>query len=89
MPISAPFIPPGQPSTEYLKPRAHRQPELKPAGATRHIQSTQGTTIQKTILLSLGEIAIPSNSKQQTQQVKQNGETDVYAPNERIRQAPS
>ena len=65
-----------------------RQPQRQPARVTRHTQSTQGTTIHKTIPSGLEEVAVLPNSQKQAQRVKQTGEIEECAPNERTRQKP-
>lgn len=51
-------------------------------------QSTQMPHLYKTILSRLGEIAIYSNSQEQTQKVRQNEEIEEYATNENTRKSP-
>lgn len=49
----------GNSSIKCMEPPAHASHSLsQPAKVTRHTQSTQGMTIHKTILSSLGEVAV-------------------------------
>lgn len=58
--------------------------QLPLAKTVRHTQSTQGTLLQKTSPLRLGEQAFSSNAQNQAEKVIQN-EAEEYVPNDRKR----